>query len=48
MSQKLREHILHTFAHVFERNSNTEIVVLLWEGKSIFTKNPYVQIGGNV
>ena len=48
MSQIGRERILHTFAHVFERNSDTEFVVLLWEEKGIFRKNPYLLIGGNV
>ena len=49
MSLICREHILHTFAHVFESNSNAEFVVLSGEGEnSILTKNPYIWIGGNV
>ena len=48
MSQIGREHIMHTFAHVFERNSNTKFVVLSGEGESILTNNPYIVIGGSV
>ncbi len=48
MSQISREHIMHTFARVFERNSNTKFVVLSGEGKSILTNNPYIEIVGNV
>ena len=48
MSQKGREHIMHTFARVFERNSDTGIVMQKREGRSIFTNNPYRMIGGIV
>ena len=48
MSQIVREHIMHTFARVFERNSNAKFVVLSGEGESILTNNPYIVIGGSV
>lgn len=50
MSQICREYILHTFARVFERNSNADFAVLSWEGKnSILTNNPYIiKDGGGV
>ena len=47
MSQIVRERILHTFAHVFEMNSNAEFAMLFWGKENILTK-PYVQIGGSV
>ena len=44
MSQIVREHILHTFARVFESNSNTEFVVLAEGRESILTNNnPYIK-----
>ncbi len=45
MSQIGREHILHTFARVFERNLNTEIVVLIVGRESILA-NPYKEADG--
>ena len=42
MSQIGREHILHTFAHVFESDSNTEFVVLFGGKENILT-NPYIK-----
>ena len=48
MSQIGREHILHTFAQVFESDSNTEFVVLAEGRESILTNNPYIKSGGSV
>ena len=42
MSQIGRERILHTFAQVFESNSNTEFVVLFGGKENILT-NPYIK-----
>ena len=42
MSQIGRERILHTFAHVFERNSDTEFAVLFGGKENILT-NPYIK-----
>ena len=44
MSQIGRERILHTFARVFESNSNTDFVVLAEGRESILTNNnPYIK-----
>ena len=42
MSQIGRERILHTFARVFESNSNTDFVVLFGGKENILT-NPYIK-----
>ena len=44
MSQIGRERILHTFAHVFESDSNTVFIMLSGEGiSSKVLTNPYIK-----
>ena len=44
MSQIVREHILHTFAQVFESNSNTVFIMLSGEGvSSKVLTDPYIK-----